>query len=127
MKYFILRIPILVWLLLFSLIQIFILSMFLPAPFDSNSFIPMGVLAGCTVGLSNEVKEKDGQYKPFKYLWWMMLGGTLVGILFGITMQVPLEKHIVLLVQAITGGICYRLIERYAIYRYHYLQTKKKG
>ncbi|WP_449458886.1 hypothetical protein [Streptococcus suis] len=56
-----------------------------------------------------------------------MLSWIVIGILFGITIKVPLELHIALIVHAIAGGIDYRLIERYAVYRYHYLQTKKKG
>ncbi len=57
----------------------------------------------------------------------IMLSWIVIGILFGITIKVPLELHIALIVHAIAGGIDYRLIERYAVYRYHYLQTKKKG
>ncbi len=56
-----------------------------------------------------------------------ILGWTVIGILFGITIKAPLELHIALIVYAIAGGIGYRLIERYAVYRYHYLQTKRKA
>ncbi|HFI0368544.1 hypothetical protein ACJBSE_03440 [Streptococcus suis] len=57
----------------------------------------------------------------------MILGWTVIGILFDITINAPLELHIALIVHAIAGRIGYRLVERYAVYRYHYLQTKKKG
>ncbi|HFI0404460.1 TPA: hypothetical protein ACGOYB_000538 [Streptococcus suis] len=57
----------------------------------------------------------------------MKPGWTIIRILFGITIKAPLELHIALIVHAIAGGIGYRLIERYAVYRYHYLQMKKKG
>ncbi|HEM2749763.1 TPA: hypothetical protein U0579_000979 [Streptococcus suis] len=127
MKYFILRIPILVWLLLFSFIEIFLLASFLPATFNSHSLLPIVILASCSVRASNEVKERDGQYTPFKHLWWVILAWIILGILFGLTVQAPLSKHLVFIIKAILGGISYRLIERYAVYRYHYLQTKKKG
>lgn len=87
----------------------------------------MGVLTGCSIKVSNEVKDQDGQYAPLKNLWWVMLGWTVVSIQFGITIKAPLELHIALIVHAIAGGIGYRLIERFAVYRYHYSQTKKKG
>ncbi|HFR3397066.1 TPA: hypothetical protein ACHU7O_000312, partial [Streptococcus suis] len=118
MKYVILKTPIFVWLLIFALIQIFALSSFLPEPFDTRSLLPMGVLTGCSIRVSSEVKDQDGQYAPFKYLWWVILGWTVIGILFGITIKAPLELHIALIVHAIAGGIGYRLIERYAVYRY---------
>lgn len=51
----------------------------------------------------------------------------ILGILLGLTVQAPLSKHLVFIIKVILGGIGYRLIERYAVYRYHYLQTKKKG
>ncbi|HEL2157399.1 TPA: hypothetical protein TZC44_000113 [Streptococcus suis] len=127
MKYVILKTPIFVWLLIFALIQVFALSSFLPEPFDTRSLLPMEVLTGCSIRVSSEVKDQDGQYAPFKYLWWVILGWTVIGILFGIIIKAPLELHIALIVHAIAGGIGYRLIERYAVYRYHYLQTKKKG
>ncbi|HFI0215753.1 TPA: hypothetical protein ACGOVI_000932 [Streptococcus suis] len=127
MKYFILRIPILVWLLLFSFIEIFLLASFLPAPFHTHSLLPIVILSSCAVRVSNEVKERDGQYTPFKHLWWAVLAWIILGILFGLTVQAPIANHIVFIVKAIIGGIGYRLIERYAVYRYHYLQTKKKG
>lgn len=56
MKYFILRIPILVWLLLFSFIEIFLLASFLPEPFNTNSLLPIVILSSCAVRVSNEVK-----------------------------------------------------------------------
>ncbi|HEL2064394.1 TPA: hypothetical protein U1V73_000269, partial [Streptococcus suis] len=121
MKYVILKTPIFVWLLIFALIQIFALSSFLPEPFDTRSLLPMGVLTSCSIRVSIEVKDQDGQYAPFKYLWWVILGWTVIGILFSITINAPLELHIALIVHAIAGGIGYRLIERYAVYRYHYL------
>lgn len=127
MKYFIIRIPILVWLLLFSFTEIFLLASFLPAPFNTHSLLPIVILASCAVRVSNEVKERDGQYTPFKHLWWAVLAWIILGILFGLTVQVPIANHIVFIVKAILGGLGYRLIERYAVYRYHYLQTKKKG
>ncbi|HEM2740607.1 hypothetical protein [Streptococcus suis] len=130
MKYFILKTPIFVWLLIFALIQIFALSSFLPEPFDTRSLLPMGVLTGCSIRVSSEVKDQDGQHAPFKYLCWVILGWAVIGILFGITINAPLELHIALIVHAIAGGIGYRLIERYAVYRYHYLQimtTRQTG
>ncbi len=95
--------PIFVWLLIFALIQIFALSSFLPEPFDTRSLLPMGVLTGCSIRVSSEVKDQDGQYAPFKYLWWVILGWTVIGILFGITIKAPLELHIALIVHAIVG------------------------
>ncbi len=95
--------PIFVWLLIFALIQIFALSSFLPEPFDTRSLLPMGVLTGCSIRVSSEVKDQDGQYAPFKYLWWVILGWTVIGILFGITIKAPLELHIALIVHAIAG------------------------
>ncbi len=103
------------------------LIVILPEPFDTRSLLPMGVLTGCSIRVSSEVKDQNGQYAPFKYLWWVILGWTIIGILFGITIKAPLELHIALIVHAIAGGIGYRLIERYAVYRYHYLQTKRKA
>lgn len=87
----------------------------------------MGVLTGCSIRGSNDVKDQDCQYAPFKYLWWVILGWTVIGILFGITIKAPLELQIALIVHAIAGGIGYLIIERYAVYRYQYFQTKKKG
>ncbi|HEL1592457.1 hypothetical protein [Streptococcus suis] len=127
MKYVILKSPIFVWLLIFALIQIFALSSFLPEPFNTNSLLPIVILSSCAVRVSNEVKERNGQYTPFKELWWAVLAWIILGILFGLTVQAPLSKHLVFIIKAILGGIGYRLIERYAVYRYHYLQTKKKG
>ncbi|MEG3297178.1 hypothetical protein [Streptococcus suis] len=127
MKCFILRIPILVWLLLFSFIEIFLLTSLLPAPFNTHSLLPIVILSSCAVRVSNEVKERDGQYTPFKHLWWAVLAWIILGILFGLTVQAPIANHIVFIVKAILEGIGYLLIERYAVYRYHYLQTKKKG
>ncbi|HFU4060029.1 TPA: hypothetical protein ACGOZ1_001453 [Streptococcus suis] len=127
MKYFILRIPILVWLLLFSFIEIFLLASLLPAPFNTHSLLPIVILSSCAVRVSNEVKERDGQYTLFKHLWWAVLAWIILGILFGLTVQAPIVNHIVFIVKAIIGGIGYRLIEGYTVYRYHYLQTKKKG
>ncbi|NQN87012.1 hypothetical protein HO997_03675 [Streptococcus suis] len=127
MKYFILRIPILVWLLLFSFIEIFLLASLLPAPFNTHSLLPIVILSSCAVRVSNEVKERDGQYTPFKHLWWAVLAWIILGILFGLTVQVPITNHIVFIVKAILAGIGYRLIEGYTVYRYHYLQMKKKG
>lgn len=126
MKCFILRIPILVWLLLFSFIEIFLLASFLPEPFNTNSLIPVVILSSCAVRVSNEVKERHGQYTPFKELWWVVLAWIILGILFGLTVQAPLSKHLVFIIKAILGGIGYRLIERYTVYRYHYLQTKRE-
>ncbi|HFI0447828.1 TPA: hypothetical protein ACGOY6_000017 [Streptococcus suis] len=103
MKYVILKTPIFVWLLIFMLIQIFTLSSFLPEPFDTRSLLPMGVLTGCSIKVSNEVKDQDGQYAPLKNLWWVMLGWTVIGILFGIAIKAPLELHIALIVHAIAG------------------------
>lgn len=119
--------PIFVWLLIFALIQIFALSSFLPEPFDTRTLLPMGVLTGCSIRGSSDVKDQDGQYAPLKYLWWVILGWTVIGILFGITINAPLELQIALIVHAIAGGLGYLLIERYAVYRYHYLQTKRKA
>ncbi|MFM0854764.1 hypothetical protein P7J58_01935 [Streptococcus suis] len=71
--------------------------------------------------------KRDGQYTPFKHLWWAVLAWIILGFLFGLTVQAPIANHIVFIVKAIIGGIGYRLIEGYTVYRYHYLQTKKKG
>ncbi|CYV03619.1 hypothetical protein [Streptococcus suis] len=92
MKYFILRIPILVWLLLFSFIEIFLLASFLPEPFNTNSLLPIVILSSCAVRVSNEVKERHGQYTPFKELWWAVLVWVILGILLGLTVQPPYQN-----------------------------------
>ncbi len=121
MKRFLIRVPIFLWLLIFSLIQIFLVELLLPSPFNTYSYIPLVMLSSSSIHIADSVTDSKGNYAPMKHLWWWVLALMIFGIVVGLILQLPFAKHVQLLVQAILGGIGYRFIEHYAVYRYHYL------
>ena len=125
MKIFLMKIPIILWIIISAIIYILLIAPLLPRPFDSYSPSGFVVLSTAAIHIPNKLTDSNGQYKPIQFLSLWVLGIALLVILFILYRQGPIQEMIYHCLTILIVGICYRVIEYYAIYRYHYLQSNK--
>lgn len=127
MKYFILKVPTFLWLLTLTILGNFFLYSLFPNPFVSYFLIVLGNLAVSSIHISNKIYDENGQYSPLQTLWWWVLGFVVISIVMKYFFQTTLTQLFAMIIFIILGGFGYRLIEHFAMYRYHYLEKERQN
>lgn len=92
----------------------------------SYFLIVLGSLTVSSIHISNKIYDEDGRYTPLQTLWWWVLGFVVILIVMKFFLQTTLTQLFAIIIFIILGGFGYRLIEHFAIYKYHYLEKERQ-
>lgn len=129
MKRLLVQIPIWLWIFILCITEISILPKLLDYTYvyAPPAIFPFGILLSSSIHISNAVTDNDGNYSPLKYLWFRVLGATVFILVIYISRHEPFDKLITITIRIFLSGIGYRIIEKYATFRYDYLRNNKKS